>query len=282
MRVALPNKGRLSEDVRTLLAEAGLDILGKSQRALTASLGGGYEAIFVRAQDIPEFLADGAADVGITGWDILKESGLALTQLVDLELGRCRLVAAAREDSGVRNVESIPKGARIATSFPRLTAEWIKRRAPTAIVVPVSGSTEIAPHLGIADLIVDLTSTGSTLKVNGLAALETILESTARLVAAPSKASDPRAQALALALSSVVHARTQRYILANVPRESLAQVRNLIPGLNGPTLSEIVDSTRFVAMQAVVPAESIFTVVGDLKALGCEGILVMRIERSVP
>src|SRR5918912_4525111 len=107
LKIALPNKGRLSDDVRELFAEAGLDVRARGEHALVASLGGEFEAIFVRAQDIPEFVADGAADAGITGWDLVCESGRALEQLLDLEFGRCRLVVAPTEESGIATVEDV-------------------------------------------------------------------------------------------------------------------------------------------------------------------------------
>src|SRR5438067_8203668 len=115
LRIALPNKGRLANETRELLADAGLDLRFRGDRALTASLGGVFEALFVRAQDIPEFVADGAADAGVTGWDLIAESGRGLEQLADLEFGRCRLAVAARDESGISTLNQIPTGARIAT-----------------------------------------------------------------------------------------------------------------------------------------------------------------------
>ena len=281
MRVALPNKGRLAEDVKVLFDEAGLPMRGRSERSLTARIGD-YEAIFVRAQDIAEFIADGAADLGITGWDLVTESGRALTQLLDLEFGRCRLVVAATEDSGITSLAHLPRAARVATCFPALTRRYFEQKGLAVQVVPVSGAAEIAPHLGIADVVVDLTSTGSTLKVNGLREVETVLESTARLIARPDVAERPEARDLTLALSSVLRARGQRYLMANVPREQLQAVRECLPGLNGPTLSELMGGGRFVAMHAVVPTDSVFRTVARLQQLGCAGILVTRIERLVP
>lgn len=282
IRVALPNKGRLTDEMKALLDDAGLPIRGRSERSLTASLGGEFAAIFVRAQDIPEFVADGAADVGVTGVDLVQESGRALVELLDLEFGRCRLVMAATEDSGLSKANQLKPGSRVATVFPNLTRRFFEERGIAVQVVPVSGAAEIAPHLGIADVIVDLTSTGSTLKVNGLREVETVLESTARLWARQEVANRPEVQDLTLALSSVLRARGQRYLMANVPKDRLPAVRECLPGLNGPTLSEVLDSGRFVAMHAVVPQSSVFRIVARLKGLGCEGILVTRIERLMP
>ncbi len=291
LRIALPNKGRLANDMRELFTDAGLEINARGERALTASLGGVFEGIFVRAQDIPEFVADGAADAGITGWDLIAESGRALETLVDLGLGQCRLVVAATDDSGITSLADIRPGARVATSFPLVTTGYFSQARVGIEIVPVSGAAEIAPHLGIADVIVDLVSTGSTLRVNGLHEVATILESSARLVVAPvatsptDRSSCERADAiddLVSALESVIRARGQRYVMSNVPRERLEEVRRILPGLNGPTVIDIMNGGRFVAVHAVVPAAGIYRTLRELRAIGAEGVLVTRIERLVP
>ena len=283
LRIALPNKGRLSEEVRELFNDAGLEVRARGERALTASLGGEFEAIFVRAQDIPEFVADGAADAGVTGWDLVCESGRDLELLMDLEFGKCRLVVAAREESGIQKLEDIQDGVRVASSFTRLTAEFFTKRGQKVTVVPVSGATEIAPHLGIADIIVDLTSTGSTLKMNGLREVGIVVQSSARLVARRNHAPEAAAKLdeLRQALGSVLAARGKRYLMANVPRRVLNSVREVLPGLNGPTVVD-VQGGDFVAVHAVVPAKTIYRTIAALKTLGCEGILVTRIERLMP
>lgn len=282
MRIALPNKGRLSDDVKVLFEDAGLPIRGPSERSLRASLADGIEAIFVRAQDIAELVADGAADVGVTGQDLVRESGRDLAELLDLGLGRCRLVVAARDDRRHERLEDLPRPVRVATCFPRVTRAFFDERAIHATIVPVSGAAEIAPHLGIADIVVDLTSTGSTLRVNGLSELETVLESSARLITRIELAEERDVKNLAVALASVLAARGQRYLMANVPRSALGRVRDVLPGLNGPTLSELMDGGAFVAMHAVVPADAVYRTVANLQELGCVGILVTRIERLMP
>lgn len=292
-RIALPNKGRLAEDTLDLFRDAGLGPRGRGERALTASLGGMFEAIFVRAQDIPEFVADGAADAGITGWDLVAESGRELDVLADLGFGCCRLAVAATEDSGITSLEAIPANARVATSFPRLTRRYFADRGILTEIVPMSGAAEIAPHLGIADIIVDLVSTGSTLRVNGLREVATVLDSSACVVVAgdriPRDASgaalddDGRSlDDLVAALQSVLRGRAQRYVMANVPRAKLDDVRRVLPGLNGPTVVDILSSAVQVAVHAVVPSAQIYRTVADLRALGAQGILVTRIERLMP
>lgn len=286
LRIALPNKGRLADEARELFTDAGLEIRAAGPRALTASLGGEFQALFVRAQDIPEFVADGAADAGVTGFDLVRESGRALEDLADLEFGRCRLAVAAKEESGVETLGDIVAGTRIATVFPRITHEFFGARGQQVEVVPVSGAAEIAPHIGIADVIVDLVSTGSTLRVNGLREVATVLESSSRLITTLRVRTDPaRARALEElvgALGSVIAARGKRYVMANVPRARLDEVKRVIPGLNGPTVIDIMNGGEHVAVHAVVGAATIYRTIADLKALGAQGILVTRIERLMP
>ena len=290
LRIALPNKGRLADDARELFNDAGLEVRARGDRALTASLGGEFQALFVRAQDIPEFVADGAADVGITGWDLILESARPLHVLADLGFGRCRLAVAARDECGITTADDVRGGMRVATAFPRLARAYFGDRGSAVEIVPVSGAAEIAPHIGIADVIVDLVSTGSTLRVNGLREVATIMESTARLVAGPALAegggaTDGRRRALddlVGALDSVLRARVKRYVMANVPRARLDEVKRVLPGLNGPTVVDILNGGTFVAVHSVVDAATIYRSVAELKALGAEGILVTRIERLMP
>ncbi len=286
LRIALPNKGRLADEARDLFTDAGLEIRAAGPRALTASLGGEFQALFVRAQDIPEFVADGAADAGVTGHDLVMESGRALDELADLQFGRCRLAVASREESDIASLSDIDAGARVATTFPRITEQFFRERGHRVEVVPVSGAAEIAPHLGIADVIVDLVSTGSTLRVNGLVEVATVLESSSRLITTSMVRRDAaRARALdelVAALRSVIAARGKRYVMANVPRDRLDEVKRVVPGLNGPTVIDILNGGSYVAVHAVVGAASIYRTIADLKALGAEGILVTRIERLMP
>lgn len=290
LKIALPNKGRLAEEVRATLTDAGLDVRSTSDRALLASLGDEFTALFVRAEDIPAFVADGAADAGITGWDLVLESGRELDHLLDLGFGRCRLVVAARRAARGEPapiLAHVKDGARVATKFPRQAERFFADLGLRIALVPISGAAEIAPHLGIADLIVDLVSTGSTLKVNGLVEVATILESSARLVARPRNIIGEEATRslaeLSLALESVVRARGQRYLMANAPREKLEAVREILPGISGPTVIDVASgSGDLVAVHAVVAQKAVYRTIARLKEVGCSGILVTRIERLTP
>lgn len=286
IRIALPNKGRLAETARELLERAGLEFGMRGDRALQASLGNDFHALFVNARDIPEFVADGAADLGITGRDLVVEAARDIDVLMDLTFGRCRLVVAARDDSGIASIADLPDGAKVATVFPRVAGDFFRDRGRSVTIVPVSGAAEVAPHLGVADVIVDLVSTGSTLKTNGLVEVETILDSTAVLVARGSLLEDEAAartiRELMAALESVLRARDKRYLMANVPRAALAEVKRVIPGISGPTIVDVLDGDAFVAAHAVVDRREVYRVIAELKALGAEGILVTMIERLMP
>jgi ATP phosphoribosyltransferase len=286
LRIALPNKGRLSEKAQDLFAKAGLKAEFTSDRALVASMGEDFQAIFVRAADIPEFVADGAAELGVTGADLVAESGRPVQELLDLEFGRCRMVIAVPEGSDIRHPADIPEGARVATSFPRIASDFFGTMDVPIVIAPVTGACEIAPHLGVADVIVDLVSTGSTLRVNNLREVATIMESSARVVANVETWEQPAMrrsmEELVTALESVLRAQRKRYLMANVPRGRLDEVKDVIPGISGPTIVEVLDGGGWVAAHAVVDEDRVYQTISRLRTLGAEGILVTRIERLMP
>lgn len=287
LRIALPNKGRLAEQTLELLELAGLGAEGRHERSLQATLGdGSFHALFVRAADIPELVADGAADLGITGSDLVAESGRSVDRVLDLGYGSCRMAIAVKDDSSIRHASDIPAGTRVATSFPNIARDFFQRAGIEATLVPVSGAAEIAPHIGVADVIVDLVSTGSTLRMNGLREIETVLESSAVLIAGAGVAESAHGalqiRDLKAALESVLRARNQRYLMANVPRAALSEVSRILPGINGPTIVDIMNGGEHVAAHAVVAQSSVYRVIAELKALGATGILVTRIERLMP
>jgi ATP phosphoribosyltransferase len=284
--IALPNKGRLSEKALGLFERAGLRAEFTSERALVASLGKEFRAIFVRAADIPEFVADGAADAGVTGADLIAESGRDVETLLDLGFGRCRLAVAVPDGCDITDLKGVPAGSRVATTFPRIAARFFEDAGIQVELAHVSGAAEIAPHLGVADIIVDLVSTGSTLRVNGLREVVTVLESTARLIASRGAWEDETRRAsledLVAALESVLRAERKRYLMANVPRDRLDEVKKVLPGITGPTIIEVSNGGSWVAAHAVVDEDRVYQTIAGLKRLGAEGILVTRIERLMP
>jgi ATP phosphoribosyltransferase len=286
IRIALPNKGRLAEDARELLQRAGLELEFRGERALQATLGTNLLALFVRAADIPEFVADGAADLGVTGRDLVEEAARPVETLLDLGFGRCRLAVAVREECPALEIAQLTPGIRVATAFPRLTERYFREQGCPANLVPVTGAAEITPLLGVADAVVDLVATGSTLRMNGLRELTTILESTAILIARPGIMADPERNRpvteLADALESVLRAQDKRYLMTNVPRRAIPELRRILPGLNGPTIVDVLDGTDLVAAHAVVDRRDLDGIIAELKTFGAVGILVTKIERLLP
>jgi ATP phosphoribosyltransferase len=287
LKIAIPNKGRLSEATLDLFRKAGLKVESTPDRKLFATaLDRTVQILFLRANDIPEFVQDGVADLGITGKDILQESGKDVREVMDLQYGYCRLVVAVPQASGWKSVEEIPDDARVATSFPNLTRRFFGSAGKKVRVVEVSGATELTPHIGVADLITDLVSSGSTLAMNNLRELATIQPSTARVIANGKAWDAPAIRArmdhLLASLDSVVKARGKRYLMANVPRSKLDDVRRILPGISGPTIMDILSHPEVVAAHAVVDEDHLLDIVARLKDIGATGVLVLPIERLVP
>jgi ATP phosphoribosyltransferase len=280
MRIAVPNKGRLHDPSVTLLERAGLHVEGAAERKLYAdTVDPDVQLLFARAADIPQYVRDGAAAVGITGRDQVIESGCDLTELVDLEFGRCQLVLAAPED-GTLNRPADVAGGSVATEFPRVTRQYLENNAVDAEIVEVTGATELTPHVEMADAIVDITSTGTTLRMNGLTVIDEVLESSVRLYAHPERVDDSKVEQLVTAFNSVLAAEGKRYLMMNAPRDRLDAVREVIPGLGGPTVMDVAGEDT-VAVHVVVDERDVFEIVSELKAVGASGILVTEIERLV-
>ena len=280
MHVAVPNKGRLHEPSVDLLERAGLPIESTADRKLYAdTVDPDVSVLFARAADIPEYVRDGAAAVGITGRDQVVESGANLTELVDLEYGRCRLVLAAPEGGAVAAPADLAGGS-VATEFPRITREYLDREGVDADVVEVTGATELTPHVDMADAIVDITSTGTTLRMNRLAVIDEVLQSSVRLYAHPDHAGDDKVQQLVTAFESVLTAEDKRYVMMNAPEGRLDEIREVIPGLDGPTVMDVAGDDT-VAVHVVIDERDVFETVDQLKSVGASGILVTEIERLV-
>ena len=280
MRIAVPNKGRLHEPTVALLERAGLHIKNGADRKLYAeTVDPDVSILFARAADIPEYVDDGAAEVGITGLDQVHESDSELSELLDLEYGRCRLVLAAPEDGDITEPAHL-EGKKVATEFPQITEQYFRAQDIDTEIVEVTGATELTPHVKMADAIVDITSTGTTLAVNRLGVIDEVLSSSVRLFAHEQKAGHEKVQQLVTALESVLAANNKRYLMMNVEHEKLDDVRDVIPGLGGPTVMDVAGGDQ-VAVHVVVEQKQVFEVINDLKAVGASGILVTEIERLV-
>lgn len=280
-RLAVPNKGRLQQPTANLLKQAGLRY-EKTDRALAVPVRNmDIEVLFVRTDDVCEFVADGVADLGITGIDLLTESGTDLETIAALGYGHCRLIAAVPKASPISSVEGLG-GARIATSHPVTTEAFFADKSIPVTTVPLSGSVEVAPKLDIADAIVDLVSSGSTLLINGLRPVADIIESEAVLVGRPGtleKTNGTIAQVV-LMIQSVVAARRKRYVLMNTPMSAVPEIEAIIPGIEAPTVIPLAHD-GMVAVHSVVDVDELWRVLPSLREAGASGILVLPIDQLI-
>ena len=223
LRLGVPNKGRLNERTIELLVKSGID-LGEDigRRLYLKAKNQDIEVIFVRAQDIPVFIAEGAIDMGITGIDETAESGKELEKILDLQFGYCHLAVAVPEASGITEASQIPDGSRIATSFPNLTRQYFEKMGKKVEIITVTGACEIMPYMGVSDFIADLVSTGSTLKTNRLREVGSIIESQA-VVITSKNALGKNGQAIqdvVDSFQSVIIAENKKYLMADIPKVS--------------------------------------------------------------
>jgi ATP phosphoribosyltransferase len=282
MRLAVPNKGRLVEPTLALLHDAGL-VFEEHDRSLVARVQNfDLDILFVRTSDVVEFVGDGVADLGITGQDLLAETGIQLPVARALGYGRCRLAVAVPTDTPYQAIEDLA-GLRVATSHPNVARGFFREREVPVAVIALSGAVEVAPRLGLAEAIVDLVSTGSTLAMNGLRAIGDVLASEAILVANPT-ALQERAGDLAAVdtmIGAVIAARDRKYVMMNAPADRLEELEALLPGLESPSVIPLAHR-GMIAIHAVVGTNDVWALLPRLKAAGASGILVLPIEKIVP
>jgi ATP phosphoribosyltransferase len=284
LRLGVPNKGRLNERTIELLVKSGID-LGEDigRRLYLKAKNQDIEVIFVRAQDIPVFIAEGAIDMGITGIDETAESGKDLEKILDLQFGYCHLAVAVPEASGIIEASQIPEGSRIATSFPNLTRQYFEKMGKKVEIITVTGACEIMPYMGVSDFIADLVSTGSTLKTNRLREVGSIIESQAVVITSKNAmAKNGQAiQDVVDSFQSVIIAENKKYLMADIPKDKLEVVEKIIPGIGGPTVLEIAGNKDYLAVHAVIDGKDVFKTINELKRIGAKGILTTPIERLV-
>ena len=284
IKIAIPSKGRISEPSINILEKAGLGLIDKNNRKLISkTFNDDIEVMFARASDIPEFINDGVADMGITGVDLIQESESDVEELLDLRFGQTKLVLAAPEDSDINCVEDITNDMKVATEFPVLTKKYLNEKGLDLKIVKLSGSTEAAPFIGIADLITDLTSTGTTLKMNHLEIIDTILESTIKLIANHKSLEEKREliESVSTSIKGVLDADRKKLIMMNVYSDDLDKVKDVMPSMGGLTISEVLSDKKTVAVQAVIYEKEVFELVNDLRNAGAHDILVVPIERII-
>jgi ATP phosphoribosyltransferase len=282
LRLAIPNKGRLVEPTLRLLHDAGL-VFEEHDRSLVALVENyALDILFVRTNDIIEFVGDGVADLGITGDDLLSETGAELPRVRSLGYGRCRLAAAVPNDAPYQTIEDLA-GLRVATAHPNTARRFFENRQVPVEIIPISGAVEVAPRLGLAEAIVDLVSTGSTLVMNGLRQIGDVLQSEAVLVANPGARRERAGELAAIdtMLSAVIAARGRKYLMMNAPAARLGEIERLLPSLESPTVIPLAHA-GMIAIHSVVGADDVWGLLPRLKVAGASGILVLPIEKVVP
>ena len=281
LTMALPSKGRLREPSWALLEASGVSPQEPGERVLQAHcLNADIDLLFVRADDVPEYVQDGVVDCGITGLDLVHERQAEVEVLLRLGYGKCSLQAAVSMEDSASGLEDL-EGRRIATSHPRIARDYLDEHGIKAELVQVAGSVEISPRLGLADAIIDLVSTGSTLRTNGLRSIGKIFDSEAVLVGRIGSTDLEARRTLTMVLGSVINARANRYLLFNVTKERLAEVTALLPTKGSPTVMDLA-TEGVVAVHALVPAADIWSLLPKLEARGASSILTLPVERMVP
>lgn len=284
LRIAIPNKGRLSEKIYELLSSAGLSFPAKSERTLQVTTKDGkYSLIFVRTQDIPKFVEDNVADIGFTGFDIVTESKADVDKILDLDFGQCDMVVAVKEEDEFNSASELPAEIKVATSFPNIASDYFDKLGKNAKIIEVSGATEITPRLGLSNVVVDITSSGSTLKSNKLKIIDKILSSSAVIIARKGLSNNlkEKSEALLIALKAVIDAREKKYLMAHVPKSALDEIKSFLPGLSSPTVMPLMNDENNVVIHVVVDVEHVYDSIQHLKALGGQGILIMTVDQMV-
>ncbi len=277
--IAIQKSGRLSEKSLDLIRSCGIDVNADSRVLKASASGFPLDFLFVRDDDIPQYVADGVADIGIVGRNEYDESGISLSVVRDLKFASCRLSIAVPHGFVYKDLSSL-EGKRIATSYPRILSDVLNKNGVNAQIVVVSGSVEITVDVGIADAIADLVSTGTTLKMNGLEEVECIYRSSAVMIARSDMSDEKRVllNRLLERIDAVMLARHQKYILFNLPSDKLEEAAAIIGGMKSPTVTPLMDK-NWVSVQSAVDENRFWAVFEELRRLGAEGILVMNIEK---
>jgi ATP phosphoribosyltransferase len=281
LTLAVPSKGRMAEPALRLCADAGLSFEATDRALLVPCANAPVDLLLVRAHDVPEYVQDGVVDLGITGANLVAEAAADVVTLAELGFARCTLQAAVPEDAPQSTLSDLD-GLRVATAYPISTKARLAEIGVTAELVPVSGSVEAAPRLGLSDAIVDLVSTGSTASANGLRLLGSLLESQAVLITSEAAIGGRRelVERVVLMVSGVVAARRLRYLMLNAPRSALEEIRALLPGMGAPSVIDLAEPGQ-IAVHAAVDADDVWNLLAPLKAAGASSILVLPVERLV-
>jgi ATP phosphoribosyltransferase len=281
LKIAIQKSGRLYEDSVKLLKECGIDFNNSLNKLKTDAMNFPLEILFLRDDDIPQYVADKVADIGIVGENVVAEKQKEVKTIEPLGFGKCHLSIAIPKDKKYGGIKSL-QGKRIATSYTNILTAFLKKNKVTAEIHEISGSVEIAPGIGLAEAICDLVSSGSTLFTNGLKEVETIMNSQAVLIANPmlSKAEMAIVDKLLFRIRAVKKAKKNKYILLNAPNKNLDKIISLLPGMKSPTILPLADK-GWSSVHSVVLEDEFWEVIEKLKANGAQGILVVPIEKMV-
>ncbi len=280
LKIAVQKSGRLSEDSLNLLKECGIEISNGGNKLKSTASNFPLEIFFLRDDDIPQYVEDAVADIGIVGENVVYEKAKEIVVMEQLGFGKCRLsLAIGRNETYDR---SALNGKRIATSYPVLLQAFLDRHSIQAEIHEISGSVEIAPGIGLAEAICDLVSSGSTLLTNGLKEAETILQSQAVLVRNPGLDEEKTGilEQLLFRIRAVRQARNNKYILLNAPNENLDQIIGLLPGMKSPTVLPLAAS-GWSSVHSVIDENDFWEIIQQLRAAGAQGILVVPIEKMI-
>jgi ATP phosphoribosyltransferase len=281
LKIAIQKSGRLYEDSVQLLKECGIDLRNVKDRLRTESDNFPLEVFFLRDDDIPQYVEDGVADIGIVGENVLREKNKKAEIVERLGFGKCRLSVAIPRNQEYEGINSL-EGKRIATSYPFLVNEYLEKSKVKAEIHEISGSVEIAPGIGLADVVADLVSSGSTLMMNGLKEVEVIMQSQAVLIRNHSldKEGMKLLDKLLFRMRSVKKAKHNKYILLNAPNDRLREIISLLPGMKSPTVLPLAQE-GWSSVHSVLSEDTFWDIIEQLKAAGAQGILVVPIEKMI-
>lgn len=281
LRIAVQKGGRLSDDSLSLIKECGIKFYNGTGKLKSTSSNFPIEFLFLRDDDIPGYVADGVADLGIVGQNEVVEKNKNVTTLKPLGFSKCRLslaIAKGQEYSGVEFFE----GKNIATSYPKILGDFLKLKNINAEIHEISGSVEIAPSIGLAEGICDIVSSGSTLMMNGLKEVEEIFKSEAVLIANNDLVDWKKeiADKLLFRINAVQKGKSSKYVLLNAPNESIEKITSLIPGMRSPTILPLAQK-GWSSVHSVLNEDQFWENIEELRAAGAEGILVVPIEKMI-
>ncbi|WP_198652056.1 ATP phosphoribosyltransferase [Chitinophaga deserti] len=281
LRIAIQKSGRLHEDSIKLLKECGIDINNGVNKLKTEATNFPLEVFFLRDDDIPQYVEDGVADLGIVGENVVLEKNCPLQTVEKLGFGKCRLAMAVPKSMEYNSIRDL-HGKRIATSYPVIVNDFLGKMGIEAEIHEISGSVEIAPGIGLAEAICDLVSSGSTLFMNGLKEVETVLRSEAILVANNKLTDDQKVllRKLVFRIQAVKKAKNNKYVLLNAPNDKLSEIIGLLPGMKSPTVLPLAEA-GWSSVHSVLNENDFWDIIESLKAAGAEGILVVPIEKMV-